>query len=303
MTALGCTKVIVTAEEGADLYADANKESEVVGHLDAETEIWVILNEEQTWGQLYSQDEEADVQYIPMEDAEIVVLEEETEEAEETEDEKMAALGYIKVIVTAVAGADLYAEADKESEVVGHLDVETEIWVILNEEQTWGKLYYSGTVEKTEEVTETAETDYAQFICMEDATLKTAEIKDDEKDEDEYLLMPEGAEIDFEIFWDGEALIGETAHFHAIVIGLEEYEYTLQWQSSIAGKSWENIDGANEETMDIVATEEANEFFYRVIAVIHLPIVDDVHREGENEQSFFTEQETVPEQEEVISQQ
>ena len=70
MTALGYTKVIVTAEEGTDLYAEASKESEVVGHLDAGTEVWVILNEDQTFGQIYSEDEEATAQFISMEDAE-----------------------------------------------------------------------------------------------------------------------------------------------------------------------------------------------------------------------------------------
>ena len=84
MIELGYTKIVVTAEEGADLYAEADKESEVVGHLDAETELWVILNEDGTWAKIYTEDEEAAAQYISMEDVEIVVVEEETEEAEGT---------------------------------------------------------------------------------------------------------------------------------------------------------------------------------------------------------------------------
>ena len=82
MTALGCTKVTVTVEEGADLYAEASKESEVVGHLDAGTEIWVTLNEDQTFGQLYSEDEEVSARFISMEDTV-----EKTEENKENKEE------------------------------------------------------------------------------------------------------------------------------------------------------------------------------------------------------------------------
>jgi hypothetical protein len=73
MTALGCTKVTVTAEEGADLYAEASKASEVVGHLDAGTEAWITMTEDQAFGQIYSEDEEAAAQFISMEDAEVKV--------------------------------------------------------------------------------------------------------------------------------------------------------------------------------------------------------------------------------------
>ena len=219
---MGYTKIVVTAEEGADLYAAADRESEVTGHLDPETEAWVLLNEDQTWGQLYVELAEeveettevvegeaveetaeavtAPAQFICMEDAaEAVNTEEETEETEETEqtedeteedDEetaRMTALGYTKIVVTAEEGADLYAAADRESEVTGHLDPETEAWVLLNEDKTWGQLY-TEPAEETEEtaeavVDETAEdadegtaeetaetvTTPAQFICMEDA--------------------------------------------------------------------------------------------------------------------------------------
>ena len=182
MTALGCTKVTVTAEEGADLYAEASKESEVVGHLDAGSEIWVTLNEDQTFGQFYSEDEEATAQYISMDDAAVKVeeaVEEETEEEteEQTEEEKMTVLGCTKVTVTAEEGADLYAEASKESEVVGHLDAGTEIWVTLNEDQTFGQLY-----SENEEAA-------VQYISMDDAAIKDEEIAEEETEEEKMTAL------------------------------------------------------------------------------------------------------------------
>ncbi len=182
MTALGCTKVIVTAEEGADLYAEASKESEVVGHLDASTEVWVTLTEDQTFGQIYSEDEEAAAQFISMEDAEMKVIEEteETEEAAPTAEE-MQEKGCTKVTVTAEEGADLYAEANKESEVVGHLDAGTEVWVTLTEDQTFGQIY-----SEDEEAA-------AQFISMEDAEVVVVE----KTEETEALTVEQLTELGF----------------------------------------------------------------------------------------------------------
>ena len=150
MIALGCTKVIVTAEEGADLYAEANKESEVTGHLETEAEAWVTLNEEGTWGQLYSADEEAAMQFISMEDAEIAVIEaeteEETEEVEETEkapltDEELIELGYRKVQVLNKNGVDLYAGTEEDADVIGHIDFEEELWIKDAEAEGWAEIY------------------------------------------------------------------------------------------------------------------------------------------------------------------
>ena len=69
------------------------------------------------------------------------VKEEAEDGEEETAEDETAEQGFVKVVVTAEAGADLYAEADRESEVTGHLDIGTEVLVILNEEQSWGQIY------------------------------------------------------------------------------------------------------------------------------------------------------------------
>ena len=244
MTALGCTKVTVTTEAGADLYAEASKESEVVGHLDAGTEIWVTLNEEQDFGQLYSEDEEAAARYISMDDAAI-------KDEKAAEEEKMIALGYTKATVTAEEGADLYAEASKESKVVGHLDAGTEIWVTLNEDKTWGKLYSED------------EESAAQYISVSDIMLNG--------EETEKFALPEDCTADFEIYWDGQPMLGKTAHLKADLSAYDELDYMIQWQQSADNKNWEDIEGANEETMDVVATTETNSLYYRITVIINVP--------------------------------
>ena len=160
MTALGCTKVTVTAEEGAELYAEASKESEVVGHLDAGTEVWVTLTEDQTFGQIYSEDEEAAPQFISMEDAEVKTAEEnETEEIKETEaltDEQMIELGYRKVRVLNENGVDVYASTEEDAEAVDHIDFEKEIWIKDDEAEGWAEIF---TEEETKTFVKLAEID------------------------------------------------------------------------------------------------------------------------------------------------
>ena len=287
MNALGCTKVFVTAEEGADIYAEESKEAEVLGHLDAETEAWVILNEDQTWAKIYNEDEEAAAQYISMEDAAIKAEEDAEETKENTEDEKMAALGCAKIVVTAEEGADLYAEESKDADVLGHLDTETEAWVILNEDQTWAKIY-----SEDEEAT-------AQYISMEDAVIKVEEIKEELDNTEEEFVLPENRSIDFDIFWDGEAVIGETAHFVAILEGYDGLDYTLQWQKSTDNANWENIEGENAATMDILATEEANELYYRVIVIIHTPEDYDSHEENDTQENSAQEYDSTEDSEDI----
>ena len=144
MAALGFIRVRITAEEGADLYADADRESEVVGHLDAETEVWVILNEEQTWGQIYSEDEEEAARFISMEDAAVAADEEPADEepAEEgLSDEQLIELGYYQVQILNRNGADVYDSTAEEAAVIGHIEPESEIWVKDAETEGWAEIY------------------------------------------------------------------------------------------------------------------------------------------------------------------
>ena len=82
MTALGYVRIRVSAEDGTDVYAAADRESEIVGHLDQDTVLWVMLDEEKAWGQLYSESEEDVLSFVCMEDVDIV--EKETDDEEET---------------------------------------------------------------------------------------------------------------------------------------------------------------------------------------------------------------------------
>ena len=176
MIALGYTKVIVTAEEGADLYVEASREAEVTGHLDTNTEAWVILDEEQAWGQLYNKDEEASAQFISMDDVKV--------DGELTEDE-LITLGYHKIQVTNTKGTDIYAAADDEAEVIGHIEPETEIWIKNIATEGWAQLF-------------TNENETAQFVRVTDLEEKI--LTDKEMLELGYIKVYVGIDIGANIY-------------------------------------------------------------------------------------------------------
>ncbi len=333
MAELGYTKIVVTAEEGADLYAAADKESEVTGHLDPETEVWVLLNEDQTWGQLYVEpaeeveeaaetvegeavEEAADgtaaettetvtipAQFICMEDAaEMVDAKEETEETEETEQAeeeteedaetaRMTKLGYIKIVVTAEEGADIYAAADRESEVIGHLNFKNEVWVLLNEDQTWGILY----AEPEEDVAETVEaeegeaaeeiaevvTTPAQFICMEDAEVAVEVVEEVwfERSDLQIVMLDETGNLNEEhkafvsSSADGKSSIAEGTIIYnkANVENIAEDETCeYQWYYSLdGGENWQIIEDATSEVYGYSLNYDTWRSHWMVIVTIH----------------------------------
>ena len=60
-------------------------------------------------------------------------------------------------------------------------------------------------------------------------------------------------------------VIGDTAHFSAVLTGYDQLTYTLQWQYSPDQTEWTDLPGETGETMDIVVTEENNTVFWRIV--------------------------------------
>ena len=161
--AFSLTKATVTAEEGADLYTEASREAEIIGHLDAGTEVQVILNDELTFGRLYSEDEEADARFIAVEDILITEAEEtatkaeeETEAAEELGEEQLAELGYRRIQIQNVSGADIYDSTEEEANVIDHAESGSELWIRDAETEGWAEIY---TKEETKRYIRLADTE------------------------------------------------------------------------------------------------------------------------------------------------
>ena len=75
--------------------------------------------------------------------------------------------------------------------------------------------------------------------------------------------------ITVDVLWDvPDPVIGDTAHFVAVLEGYEELQYTIQWQYSPDEEIWFDIPYATEPTMDVVVTEENNEVFWRILVFV-----------------------------------
>lgn len=101
------------------------------------------------------------------------------------------------------------------------------------------------------------------------------------------LSIPENASITYDVFWDGEAAVGEVAHFVAVVTGMEDYNYQLQWQASEDNEKWFDLDNETGMKMDVLITNENCDLYWRV----QMKVTGMIHSEKEidsnlNEESY-----------------
>ena len=128
--------------------------------------------------------------------------------------------------------------------------------------------------EPEEELTEeeSAEEESAEELEeQEPAEEPEEELTEEEPVEEEQPEAEEKPErhITVDVVWDvPDPVIGDTAHFVAVLEGYEELQYTIQWQYSPDEEIWFDIPNATEPTMDVVVTEENNEVFWRILVFI-----------------------------------
>ena len=62
--------------------------------------------------------------------------------------------------------------------------------------------------------------------------------------------------------------IGDTAHFKANLEGYEGLTYSMQWQYGPDKKTWHDIPGETNETMDVIVNETNNMYYWRILVYI-----------------------------------
>ena len=81
--------------------------------------------------------------------------------------------------------------------------------------------------------------------------------------------LPANRSVHFVVEWDDDLpTIGSVAHFKAILDGYDHLIYTLQWQFSEDGQTWENLEGADEMNMDREITLDNYEYYWRVAVTV-----------------------------------
>ena len=92
----------------------------------------------------------------------------------------------------------------------------------------------------------------------------------EEELEDEPDTIPKkNRSIRIDVTWDTpDPVIGDVAHFKAILDGYEGLTYTMQWQYSPDHEEWIDLQGETSDSMDIVVTEENNVVYWRIAVYI-----------------------------------
>ena len=99
---------------------------------------------------------------------------------------------------------------------------------------------------------------------------ETAEAEENTEEEN----IPETEErperhITIDVTWDvPDPVIGDTAHFEAIMEGYEGLQYTVQWQYSPDETTWHDMPNETETTMDVVVTPENNIVYWRILVYL-----------------------------------
>ena len=97
------------------------------------------------------------------------------------------------------------------------------------------------------------------------------EDSENEQEENKAFALPEDSVVDFSISFDEvNPTIGCVAHFKAELTGYEGIIYSLQWQKSLDCEEWEDEEGATQETMDVLMTEESSQYYWRLKVVVDI---------------------------------
>lgn len=131
--------------------------------------------------------------------------------------------------------------------------------------------------EPIEETTEPGENTQEEKAEPEDETADTTEDILNETTEEnipESENKPE-RHITVDVTWDvPDPVIGDTAHFKAIMEGYEGLQYTVQWQYSPDEETWYDIPNETSTTMDVVVTPENNIVYWRILVYVEGSLED-----------------------------
>ncbi len=110
----------------------------------------------------------------------------------------------------------------------------------------------------------------------EEATDATEEIAEESIKENipESENEPE-RHISIEVTCDSpNPVIGDTAHFQAILYGYDDLQYTAQWQYSEDRQLWHDIENATNLNMDIATTKINNKYYWRIVIYIEDSLIN-----------------------------
>ncbi len=130
--------------------------------------------------------------------------------------------------------------------------------------------------EITEEEEETVESPEDEEETGEETAEETEDGQEDieETGEETEENIPESEtaperHIRVDVTWDvPDPIIGDTAHFEAVMEGYDELQYTVQWQYSPDETTWYDIPNETNTTMDVVVTPENNIVYWRILVYV-----------------------------------
>lgn len=156
------------------------------------------------------------------------------------------------------------AETQNEEPVTEETEASDETEAAENEEA-------AGETEASEEAEASDETEAAENEEAADET-ETEETADPEEENAEPQEESVARDVKITISWDEEKpAFGSIAHFDAAMTGYENLEYELQWQWSADKETWNDVEGATTERMDVTYSPENGDYHWRLMVYVVMP--------------------------------
>ena len=103
----------------------------------------------------------------------------------------------------------------------------------------------------------------------EQETENEVELEENTELAEEETEVPSNRFIEISVTCDSlNPVIGDTAHFTAILNGYEGLKYTCQWQYSPDHEDWFDITGETGLSMDVVTNKENNYYYWRILLYV-----------------------------------
>ena len=101
---------------------------------------------------------------------------------------------------------------------------------------------------------------------------ETEQEESTEKNQPEEEQIETERKVTVSLSWDDEKpTYGSVAHLKATLEGYEGLEYTMQWQWSLDRTTWNDIEYATTENLDVVYTEENGDYYWRILVDVQSP--------------------------------
>ena len=117
-----------------------------------------------------------------------------------------------------------------------------------------------------------------ESFAEEDQTYDNVTDMDSGNELEEIDKLQSDRSIKLSMTWDSDQpKYGSIAKIQAELIGYDNLKYSLQWQKSMDDTNWNDVNGATQDTLIIVLSEETDHCYWRIIVFVEEELLQELY--------------------------